>query len=76
MATEQLTDTQTEILEFLREFISENGYPPTAREVADEMRYKSTNAAREALNAIAAKGAIVISPGIARGIKLVDGKRR
>jgi repressor LexA len=67
-----LTPRQAEILEFIRRYQQETGYPPTRSEIAQEMGFKSPNAAEEHLKALARKKAIEIVPGASRGIRLPE----
>ena len=48
-----LTARQAQILELIRQYISETGYPPTRAEIAKELGFKSANAAEEHLKALA-----------------------
>lgn len=66
----KLTARQAEILNLIREAIENTGFPPTRAEIAAELGFKSANAAEEHLQALARKGAIEISPGTSRGIRL------
>ena len=66
----KLTPRQNEVLEFIRSYISETGYPPTRADIANELGFKSANASEEHLKALARKGAIEMIPGTSRGIKL------
>jgi repressor LexA len=68
----QLTTRQAEILELIRVHISDTGYPPTRADISRELGFKSPNAAEEHLKALARKGAIEISPGTSRGIRLPE----
>jgi repressor LexA len=67
----KLTARQEQILNLIREAIGNTGFPPTRAEIAAELGFKSANAAEEHLQALARKGAIEISPGTSRGIRLV-----
>jgi repressor LexA len=67
----KLTARQEEILNLIREAIENTGFPPTRAEIAAELGFKSANAAEEHLQALARKGAIEISPGTSRGIRLL-----
>jgi repressor LexA len=71
MAT-TLTPRQTQILNFIRQVISSTGFPPTRVEISSEFGFKSANAAEEHLRALAKKGAIVLTAGASRGIRLVS----
>jgi len=66
----KLTKRQTEVLNIIKRNIQETGYPPTRAEIANELGFKSANAAEEHIKAIAKKGAIEIVPGASRGIRL------
>lgn len=67
----KLTARQEQILNLIRDAIDNTGFPPTRAEIAAELGFKSANAAEEHLQALARKGAIEISPGTSRGIRLV-----
>ncbi|ALO46479.1 transcriptional repressor LexA [Pseudohongiella spirulinae] len=67
-----LTPRQAQILAFIREYQQETGYPPTRSEIAQQMGFRSPNAAEEHLKALARKKAIEIVPGASRGIRLPD----
>jgi repressor LexA len=66
----KLTSRQEEILGYVKDYLQETGFPPTRSEIAQEMGFKSPNAAEEHLRALARKGAIEMMPGTSRGIKL------
>lgn len=69
---EHLTERQAQILELIRQFVSERGHPPTRAEIAQALGFKSANAAEDHLRALARKGAIEIVPGTSRGIRLPE----
>ena len=71
MAT-QLTPRQREILDFIRNTLENLGAPPTRAEIASAFGFASHNAPEEHLKALARKGIIVLEPGSARGIRLVE----
>lgn len=62
-----LTRRQSEVLETIRRYQQETGYPPTRSEIAAEMGYRSANAAEDHLRALARKGVIEMIPGASRG---------
>ncbi|TYL47729.1 transcriptional repressor LexA [Marinomonas sp. IMCC 4694] len=68
----KLTQRQSDVLETIREFIGETGFPPTRAEIARRLGFKSPNAAEEHLKALCKKGAIEMLSGASRGIRLVD----
>jgi repressor LexA len=69
-----LTDRQSEILKLIRELTEVSGYPPTRAEIAERMGFRSVNAAEQHLRALEKKGAIDISSGASRGIRVRDGR--
>jgi repressor LexA len=71
---EALTDRQSEILRLIRELTEVSGYPPTRAEIAERMGFRSVNAAEQHLRALEKKGAIEISSGMSRGIRVLDGR--
>ncbi len=68
----KLTKRQGEILDFLKGWIDEQGYPPTRIEIAQALGFKSPNAAEDHLKALARKGAIEMISGASRGIRLIE----
>jgi repressor LexA len=69
-----LTDRQSEILKLIRELTEVSGFPPTRAEIAERMGFRSVNAAEQHLRALERKGAIDISSGASRGIKVRDNR--
>lgn len=70
----KLTPRQSEILAFIRRCLEDHGYPPTRAEIAQQLGFKSANAAEEHLKALARKGAIEMTPGASRGIRIPGGE--
>lgn len=69
---QKLTARQQEILDLIRRYIDDTGYPPTRADIANELGFKSANAAEEHLKALARKGAIEMIAGASRGIRIPD----
>jgi len=67
---EALTNRQKQILEFIHRYSDKAGMPPTRAEIAAFMGFRSVNAAEDHLRALARKGAISLTPGTSRGIRL------
>lgn len=67
-----LTPRQREILDFIRNTLEILGAPPTRAEIAGAFGFASPNAAEDHLKALAKKGAVVLDPRSARGIRLVE----
>lgn len=53
---DELTDRQKEILDFIVSTSEERGYPPTIREIGEEMDIRSTNGVNDHLKALERKG--------------------
>ena len=68
----KLTARQSQVLDIIRRYVDETGYPPTRAEIAAELGFRSANAAEEHLRALARKGAIEMVPGASRGIRLPE----
>ena len=66
----KLTKRQAEILELIKAHIEDTGFPPTRAEIAKTLGFRSPNAAEEHLRALARKGAIEMTPGASRGIRI------
>jgi repressor LexA len=71
MSHPALTPRQQQILELIKQHIENTGYPPTRAEIANELGFKSPNAAEEHLRALARKGVIEMISGTSRGIRLL-----
>jgi repressor LexA len=69
-----LTERQSEILKLIRELTEVSGFPPTRAEIAERMGFRSVNAAEQHLRALEKKGAIDISSGASRGIRVRDAR--
>lgn len=74
-STPLLTPRQSEILDFIRQALTESGAPPTRDEIARAFGFRSLNAAEQHLQALAKKGLIELVAGTSRGIRLKDSVR-
>lgn len=72
---ETLTPRQNEVLALIRRSLLETGMPPTRAEIAEQLGFRSVNAAEEHLRALKRKGVIELLPGTSRGIQLKDSLR-
>ena len=70
---DQLTPRQAQVLQVIRDFLQESGFPPTRAEIARELGFRSLNAAEDHLKVLARKGFIEMLPGASRGIRLTEG---
>ena len=66
----KLTARQQQILELIQNAVALTGAPPTRAEIANELGFRSANAAEEHLQALARKGVIELISGTSRGIRL------
>ena len=69
----QLTKRQAEVLFLIQEFVRDNGYPPTVRELVSLTGRKSTAGVQKILDALQKKGHIKKVPGCSRGIVPLGG---
>lgn len=67
-----LSPKQLEVLAFIRRFMEERGWPPTRGEIADGLGLRNRQGVDQHLRALKMKGAIELTPGISRGIRLCD----
>lgn len=63
----KLTARQQQVLDLIKRYIDDTGYPPTRAEIAQELGFRSANAAEEHLKALARKGVIEMIAGASRG---------
>ena len=66
-----LSPKQLEVLAFIQQFLERQGLPPTRGEIALGLGLKNRQGIDQHLRALAGKGAIELTPGISRGIKLL-----
>ncbi len=71
MSEVELTEIQQQVLDYIIGFSATTGYPPTRSEIAAALGWASVNAAENHVRALARKGAIAITPGASRGIKVI-----
>jgi repressor LexA len=69
---ELLTPRQAEILGVIRDYVAENGMPPSRPELARLLGIASTNGVFKHLDALARKGALELVPNAARGIRIKE----
>jgi repressor LexA len=67
-----LSERQEKILEFIGEFIREYRFPPTIRQIGEEVGITSTSVVKYNLDALERKGYIERDREISRGIRLVE----
>jgi repressor LexA len=67
-----LSERQQRILEFIREFINKNRFPPTIREIGEKAGISSTSVVKYNLDALERMGFIERDREISRGLRLVE----
>jgi repressor LexA len=67
---EDLTARQQQVLAFISNFLDNNGYPPTLREIAAHLGINGTLGVMRHLEALEKKGCLTKSAGSSRGIVL------
>ncbi len=70
-----LTDRQQEALDFLREYLSQHGFPPSLREISSHLNIVGTNGAIRHLEALEKKGYISRKAKDSRSITLLPQNR-
>nr|MBN1229431.1 transcriptional repressor LexA [Anaerolineae bacterium] len=70
MAEVKLSARQEAILKFIGEFIEENGYPPTIREIGKACKITSTSVVNYNLNKLEREGLINRDREVSRGLRL------
>lgn len=74
-----LTDRQQQVLHYIRQSITERGYPPTLREIGAHMGIRSTNGVNDHLRALERKGYLTREDMKSRALRprdLDDGAER
>ncbi len=69
---ENLPERQQNVLEFLKAYLDENGYPPTVREIGRGIGVKSTSLISYYLNRLEEHGLITREASVSRAIRLTD----
>jgi len=69
----KLSSKQERIIDFIRYFLGDRGYPPTVRDMVAGCGLSSTSVADYNLRALEREGYIRRHPEVSRGIELLDG---
>jgi len=67
-----LTARQQQILDWIRAHLETTGMPPTRAEIAAGLGFRTASSAEDHLRALARKGAIELTPGASRGLRLAE----
>jgi len=68
----ELTATQKKVLNFLKDFAGERGYPPSLREIASQFGLKGPKAPQKTLTILEKKGYIRRAPGESRAVEILN----
>jgi repressor LexA len=69
--TESLTSLERRVYHYLIDFLAENTYQPSIREIGRRFRIKSTKTVSDLLQSLAEKGYIQRDPSRSRGVRLL-----
>ncbi len=70
---ENLTRRQSDVFNYLKRYINENGYAPCVRDICEALDLKSTSTAHAHLTKLESKGYISRDPAKPRTIMILDG---
>ncbi len=68
----ELSKTQKKVLDFLKNFVQERGYPPSLREIAFQFGLKGPRAPHKTLTILEKKGYIRRAPGGSRTVEILN----
>ena len=68
----KLTKKQTAVYNFIKEFIAENSYSPSYRDIMSGLGLSSVSAVAEHVDNLVRIGALRKAPGAARSLEVVD----
>jgi repressor LexA len=69
--SEPLTPVERKVYQYLIDFLAENTYQPSIREIGKKFRIKSTKTVSDVLHALTAKGYIQRDPSRSRGVRII-----
>src|SRR5574341_2197311 len=70
MSDVKLSTRQEAMLEFIEQFLNENGYPPTIREIGKACNITSTSVVNYNLNKLEREGLLARDREVSRGLRL------
>ena len=73
---EESTVKALKMLEFMKQYYAERGFPPSRREIADFLHNSSTSVVNFYLNKLEKLQEIELTPATSRGIKFKDSRIR
>ena len=69
--SEKLTKKQKQIVDFITDFLKQNNYSPTYREIMTGLGLSSVSAVAEHIDNLVAKGVLRKTPGSARSLEVL-----
>ena len=69
--SEQLTQLESSVYQYLLDFTAENTYQPSIRDIGRQFKIKSTKTVSDLLQSLARKGLIERDPARSRGVRLL-----
>ena len=72
MARGKLSDRQRKMLDFIRMFSLQNGYPPSIREIGEAVDISSTSVVNYNLNRLVEQGYLDRDQNVSRGLRLTE----
>jgi repressor LexA len=69
--SEPLTPVERKVYQYLIDFLAENTYQPSIREIGKKFRIKSTKTVSDLLHSLTAKGYIQRDPSRSRGVRII-----
>jgi repressor LexA len=72
VSTSPLTARQQKVLDWIRRHLESTGMPPTRAEIAAGLGFSTASSAEDHLRALARKGALELTPGASRGLRLME----
>ena len=67
-----LTNRQEDILNFIKDYIEFNGFPPTYREIGKHFDISSTFGVKRHLDALSKKGYLNVEGNVSRALRLTE----
>lgn len=68
----ELTESNKKILQFLKQYVKQNNYPPTHREIANHFGHKTLSQVQKSLTNLEQNNFIKKIPGLSRSITILQ----
>ena len=72
---QELSNKQKRVLEYIRQYTRDRGYPPSVREICDGLKFRSTSTVHGYLQRLEKRGYIRRDPARPRAIELVQDQK-